>query len=125
MSFPRFLPKLVLVLTVALLPPVMWAGSKYRIIYNFDGNYGGGGPNGGPPLAVPVLDASGNLYGPAGGGTGNSSQCDGPCGVVYKLISGSNGKWKESVALNVSTFYNGGWPDSPLVFDRHGNLYGS
>ncbi len=126
MSFPRFLPKLVLALTLAvLLSPMIWAGTKYRVIYNFRGNYGVGGPNGGPPLAVPVLDGSGNLYGPAGGGTGNSSQCDGPCGVVFKMTPRPNGKWRESVALNVSTFYNGGWPDSPLAFDSHGNVYGS
>lgn len=115
----------LLSLFVFILAPSAQAGGKYRVLYNFYGNYGVGGPNGGPPLATPVLDASGNLYGPAGGCTGNSSQCDGPCGVVFKMTRRANGKWSESVALNFSTYFNEGVPDSPLVFDSRGNLYGS
>jgi uncharacterized repeat protein (TIGR03803 family) len=126
MRIKRFVTALtVTVITAVITVPVALASSKYRVLYNFYGNGGVGGPNGGPPFAAPVLDASGNLYGPAGGGTGNSVYCNGPCGVIFKMTRGPNGKWKESVALNVSTFYNGGWPDSPLVFDSCGNLYGS
>lgn len=120
--------KPLVVLTVALatfLAPSARAGNKYKVLYNFYGNNGVGGPNGGPPIATPVLDAGGNLYGPAAGGIGNSSQCDGPCGVVYKMTRGADGEWSESVALNFSTYFNLGVPCSPLVFDHHGNLYGS
>lgn len=98
---------------------------KYRILYSFDGDYGVGGPNGGPPLAAPVLDADGNLYGPAGGGTGNSSDCSGPCGVVFKMTRGSNGKWRESVVMNFTSWLTHAVPDSPVAFDNRGNLYGS
>jgi hypothetical protein len=103
--------------------PAVAADGKYRIIYSFDGAYGVGGPNGGPPLAAPVLDAAGNLYGPAGGGTGNYIDCNGPCGVIFKM-SQSGGKWKESVALNISSWFHQAWPDSALAFDQKGNMYG-
>lgn len=95
---------------------------KYRILYSFYGNYGVGGPNGGPPLSAPVLDSSGNLYGPAGGGIGNSIYCSGPCGVVYKLTRARG--WSESVAINFSSWFNDGVPNSPMAFDGRGNLYG-
>jgi hypothetical protein len=125
MRFKRCLPTLALIVTVAsILTPAAWAGGKYRVLYNFYGNYGVGGPNGGPPLAAPVLDASGNLDGPAGGGVGNSVYCDGPCGVVFKMRRGANGKWSESVALNSSTYFNFAASSSVLAFDGRGNLYG-
>jgi uncharacterized repeat protein (TIGR03803 family) len=124
MRFRRFVLALVIGFAV-LLTPAISAGSTYRVLYNFYGNYGLGGPNGGPPLAAPVLDTRGNLYGTAGGGVGNSSHCSGPCGVVFKMTRGANGKWTESVALNFSTYFDLGSPNSPVAFDNRGNLYGS
>jgi hypothetical protein len=118
----------------ALQPPIFASGkhvvtaagdAKYKILYSFDGAYGVGGPNGGPPLFAPVLDANGNLYGPAGGGTGNAIDCNGPCGVIYKVSRGSGGDWSESVVLNVSDFFNDAAPGSPVSFDEHGNMYGN
>jgi hypothetical protein len=101
------------------------ASSTYRVLYSFYGKYGVGGPNGGPPLAAPVLDPNGNLYGPAGGGTGNSVRCSGPCGVVYKMTRRADGNWSESVALNFSTYFDLAAPESPVTFDDQGNLYGT
>ena len=125
MSFKPFVPTLALALAMAiLLTPAAWADGKYQVLYNFYGSYGGGGPNGGPPLAVPVLDASGNLYGPAGGGIGVSNLCSGPCGGVFKMTRNVNGKWSESVALNFSTYFDLAAPGSLLAFDSQGNLYG-
>ena len=106
-----------------LLAPAATAGTQYKILYSFDGGYGVGGPKGGPPTAAPILDAHGNVYGPAGGGNGNS--CEGPCGVIYKVAPDAKGKWHETVALNFGSHSHHGWPDSNLSFDGHGNLYGS
>lgn len=108
-----------------LLTPASAEASTYKVLYNFYGNYGLGGPNGGPPAATPVLDAHGDLYGPAGGGIGNSLYCVGPCGVVYKMTRGANGSWSESVALNLGSYFDLGTFNSPLAFDGEGNLYGS
>jgi len=112
---------LLLILTAStVLSPVAWAGDKYKVLYNFRA-----GSKGGPPIAAPTLDPNGDLYGPAAGGTGNSVYCSGPCGVVFKMTRGADGKWKETVALNFSTYFNDGVPDSSLIFDGQGNLYGS
>jgi uncharacterized repeat protein (TIGR03803 family) len=102
-----------------IVVPIACAGSKYSVLYNFAASR-----NGGPPLAAPVLDPSGNLYGPAGGGVGSSNLCNGPCGVVFKMARSANGKWRESVALNFSTYFNFAPPGSGLSFDSQGNLYG-
>jgi hypothetical protein len=117
-----FLPILLaLILAIALFSTqAAWAGSKYQVIYDFYGS----GSNGGPPIAAPVLDAGGNLCGPAAGGVGNWDLCSGPCGVVYQLTRGARGKWTESVVFNVSTYFNLAPLAGILAFDRQGNLYG-
>jgi hypothetical protein len=111
---------------VLVLPRATLADpATYSVLYDFDGSFGVGGPNGGPPLAAPTLAANGDLYGPAGGGIGNSVDCSGPCGVIFKLSHGGNGRWSESVALNFSTYFDLAVPNSPVAFDGRGNLYGS
>jgi uncharacterized repeat protein (TIGR03803 family) len=121
MMLKRFAPTSALTVAVAiLLTPTAWAGSKYKVLYNF-----AGGSNGGGPLLFGALtmDANGNLYGPAAGGTGTG--CNGSCGVVFEMSSGSNGKWSESVLFNFSGYYVDGEPGTPLAFDSQGNLYGA
>ena len=128
MRRPMGVKNLAGMLSVALfafqVAPAADAGT-YRVLYDFNGSYGVGGPDGGPPLAAPVLAPNGDVYGPAGGGIGNSEQCDGPCGVVFKLERRADGTWRESVALNLSTYFDLAAPNSPLAFDARGNLYGS
>ena len=41
------------------------------------------------------------------------------------MTRGAGGSWNESVAFNVSSYFNAGSLDSPVAFDAHGNLYGS
>ena len=89
------------------------------VLYRFTGGSDGGNPEG--PL---VFDHTGNLYGTAR--AGGTSGCVGAgCGTVYKLTkSGSN--WTQSVLY---TFTGGsgdqGLPDSGVIFDPSGNLYGT
>ena len=123
MRFQQFVSALAFLFCVLATPAV--AANEYTILYSFYGNYGVGGPNGGPPIAAPVLDKDGNLYGTAGGGVGNSELCVGPCGVVYKVTHDAKGTWTESVALNFSSYFNLAAPYSPVAFDNQGNLYGS
>jgi uncharacterized repeat protein (TIGR03803 family) len=73
------------------------------------------GNKGGSPLGRLIADAAGNLYGTASvGGAG----C---CGTVFRLDAGMN-------ALTTLTSFigaNGAYPQSGLIADAAGNLYGT
>ena len=96
MRFKR--PTLAVIIAIGLfLTPAVSATSKYEVIYIFPGGSHGSGPNLFDALAI---DAKGNLYGAAAGGTGTG--CDGPCGVVFEMTPGANGKWRENVLFDFS-----------------------
>lgn len=77
-----------------------------------------GGEDGRYPFYVdPVFDQAGNLYGTAAGG-GSAGD-----GVVFKLTP-SGGGWTESVIHNF-TGGDGEAPESGVIFDSAGNLYGT
>ncbi len=82
------------------------------VLHNFDLR-----ADGGAPYAGVTLDQQGRIYGTTSdGGTRN--------GVVFKLTrSGSN--WSESVLWNFSGGSDGGVPESGVIFDSEGNLYGT
>jgi uncharacterized repeat protein (TIGR03803 family) len=64
-----------------------------------------------------VLDEQGNLYGTTWGG-GSSQQ-----GAVFK-VSRSGNMWTGSILYSFNRA-DGWWPDSSLIFDHEGNLYGT
>jgi uncharacterized repeat protein (TIGR03803 family) len=80
-------------------------------LYNF------AGPGSGP-WAQPTMDAAGNLYGTTWGGS------NGEEGTVFKLTHSSSG-WKQTVLHRFTGGSDGGIPYSAIVFDSHGNLYGT
>jgi uncharacterized repeat protein (TIGR03803 family) len=84
---------------------------KYETIHTFSG------PDGAEPFMGLTLDASGNLYGTTYAGGAND------VGVVFELSPSQSG-WKEQVLY---TFGAPGiyYPESTLVFDGAGNLYGT
>jgi uncharacterized repeat protein (TIGR03803 family) len=81
-----------------------------------------GGADGGIPMASPVLDATGNLYGTAsGGGDLTCSQGGGNgCGTVWKLDTSGN----FTVLHSFTGGTDGAGPVAGLVMDSSGNLYG-
>jgi len=86
----------------------------YAVIHAFDG-----GPNGGCPEGQFAIDKSGNLYGTAalGGKRG--------FGVVFELKPGKAG-WTETVLHSFAGEpHDGESPESGLVFDSSGNLFGA
>jgi uncharacterized repeat protein (TIGR03803 family) len=80
-----------------------------------------GGDDGDAPDSGVNLDAAGNLYGVTlqGGGALNF-------GSVFKLSSGSDGTWTETLLHSFSgATSDGEYPSSPLSIDGDGNLYGT
>jgi uncharacterized repeat protein (TIGR03803 family) len=69
------------------------------------------------PYGGLVMDASGNFYGTTefGGSKGN--------GTVFKLAF-THGHWKKTVVYDFPDWHNGALPNSTLVLDKAGNLYG-
>jgi uncharacterized repeat protein (TIGR03803 family) len=95
------------------------AGGKwtYKVVHEFavtDGAW---------PYGGLIFDAAGNLYGTTTGG-GNTGACTGGCGVVFELTPGAKGQWTESVLYSFEGTAGDG-PNSPLIFDSTGNLYGA
>jgi len=115
--------QLVILSMLLILAPAGWAGSKYKVLYEFKGGNDGINPQGNL-----VFDTAGNLYGTtsAGGGT---SACNGlykGCGIVFQLLSRSSGNWKENVLYSFANGASEGVGLSGnLVFDATGNLYGT
>jgi len=89
-----------------------WA---YHVLHRFaafayDGRY---------PYAGLVTDAAGNAYGAASGGGPHGG------GTIYKLTPVSGGLWKQTVLYDFPNCANGCGPNTSLVFDQAGNLYGT
>lgn len=93
-----------------------WAQTE-KVLHNFGASGDGASPHGGL-----VFDNSGNLYGttPAGG----SNDCPYGCGIVFELNPNMDGSWSESILYDFQGGGTGFNSNGPLIFDRHGNLYG-
>lgn len=102
------------------LTPTSKGRWKEALLHTFTG-----GNDGANPYGV-IFDAGGNLYGTAL--VGGITNCFGGgygCGVAFKLTPTSNGEWKEIVLHTFTGGNDGGNPQSGLIFDAKGNLYGS
>jgi len=115
LSFGTLWATLVAFAVIALASDAR-AGSEYKVLYNFKGGADGIGPTG------LIFDPTGNLYGTTdvGGGGGCT---DYGCGTVYQLIK-SDGRWSEKVLLRFKGT-RGRFPDSGVIIDTEGNLYGT
>ncbi len=92
------------------------SGWAENVLYDFLSN----GGSGSAPTSGLVFDHQGNLYGTTQAGNGND-------GIVYELTP-SNGGWTYTLVYNLPELgtcqgYTG--PESPLVVDGTGNLYGA
>jgi uncharacterized repeat protein (TIGR03803 family) len=106
------------VLTVALtLAPGAWADGKEKAIYTFKG-----GKDGALPIGGLIFDGKGNLYGTTAEGGKDCSAIG--CGTVFKLAPRSGKAWGKSV-LHYFSDSDGAGPQSTLVMDKSGNLYGT
>ncbi len=91
---------------------------KDTILYTFPS------PNGvGSPVGSVIFDGKGNLYGATFYGIGNY---DGDSrGAIYELSPQSGGRWKFSILYNFKISDKTQFPNSRLIFDSSGNLYGT
>jgi uncharacterized repeat protein (TIGR03803 family) len=94
---------------------------KETVLYSFmgppDGEEAGWG--------TLVRDAKGSLYGVTYWG-GKCAYTDRGCGTVFRLSPNSKGGWKETVLYRFKyAGGDGGFPDSSLLLDANGNLYGT
>jgi uncharacterized repeat protein (TIGR03803 family) len=105
--------------TVFQLTPNGSGGWRYHLLHTFEGQ---NNADGAYPVFTSglVFDSVGNLYGTTPqGGISNF-------GVVFELTPKSNGPWIETIIHSfTSGERDGASPQSGLVFDSSGNLYGT
>jgi uncharacterized repeat protein (TIGR03803 family) len=109
-----------LVLAIAALILIIPAGAEAEehVLFSF------AGANGSGPDGTLVFDSEGNLYGTTLSSTPNAN-CFSGCGVVFKLTPSPDGAWTETVLYQFMGGDDGFNPYSGVVFDAHGNLYGT
>jgi uncharacterized repeat protein (TIGR03803 family) len=102
------------------------AGVVFKLTPTGDGSWTetllhtfGVGTDGANPEAALIFDAAGNLYGTTAGG-GNFGN-----GTVYELLPNGSGGWTEQILYNSRNSPDGNGPDTPLVLDSAGNIYGA
>ena len=92
------------------------AGAKFKVLHSF-----ASGSDGAYPIAPPVFDRLGNLYGTTEQG-GSGTGCNIGCGTVYELVPHGT-QWSERVLSSFST--TGGFnPFGALIVASNGDLYG-
>jgi uncharacterized repeat protein (TIGR03803 family) len=105
------------------LSSAIGGGWTEQVLHNF-----GSGVDGQEPFSGALMfDSAGNLYGTTFTG-GTHHTCEGgssSCGTVYRLTPTRGGTWAEQVLYSFDRSPDGNFPDSSLVFDAAGNLYGT
>jgi uncharacterized repeat protein (TIGR03803 family) len=86
-----------------------------NLVYSFAFANDGAQPG---PDQILTFDGAGNMYGTTqfGGATGN--------GAVFRLVEGDGG-WHENVAYSFSARPDGNVPESGVIVDPAGNIYGT
>ncbi len=109
------------------LSPNHSGGYTEKILHNFNGT-----PDGLSPMGGLIMDKAGNLYGTTQG-DGVPSSCSASAhGSVFELSPNGSGGYTERVLYSFndscslsSPFYDGSLPNSTLITDSAGNLYGT
>jgi uncharacterized repeat protein (TIGR03803 family) len=101
--------------TVFELSPTSTGGWEEKLLYSFQGS---------PVDCVGavsglVFDTAGNLYGTTEGGGSYDHGC------LFELSPGANGGWNETVLYSFTGASDGWSPQSRLIFDAAGDLYGT
>ena len=92
-------------------------GWTQKVLHQFIGGEDGAGP--GNSL---IFDLAGNLYGTTSSGGSHDS------GTVFQLVPNADGSWTENTLYSFCSrtdCADGSLPDSSLIFDPAGSLYGT
>jgi uncharacterized repeat protein (TIGR03803 family) len=102
------------------LSPSASGSWTYTNLYSFNCN----STDGESPSSGLTMDRAGNLYGvTAYGGAYDGGSYEG--GIVYELTRAANGTWSEQILYNFGSQDPGGYqPQTELVFDSAGNIFG-
>jgi uncharacterized protein YceK len=103
---------------VLALGSLAFAASSEIVIHQFTG------PDGTDPAGGLLIDAAGNIYGTAQNG-GSGSACLSGCGTVFQLSPVGNGHFKYHVIHDFLSGQDGAIPQTTLIMDVAGNLYGT
>ena len=100
-----------------LVPPALQGGSwTETVLFNFSGGFEAGGGT----AAGLTMDQHGALYGTTFRGSGASS------GTVFRLTPPKTGTlWTHTILYAFAGLADGSDPESEVVFDKKGNLYGT
>jgi uncharacterized repeat protein (TIGR03803 family) len=102
--------------TVFELNPKAGGGWTEKVLTSFNKS-----TDGTTPSAGLIFDAAGNLYGTAAYGGAYEFY-----GTVFRLASGTSGRWKETVLHSFTdNGTDGYYPYASLIFNAAGNLYGT
>jgi uncharacterized repeat protein (TIGR03803 family) len=107
-------------LIVVLTPATYAAAGDFQTLYKFSGGADGGGP-----VAAVTVGPSGTLYGTTLNGGVPSGFHD--SGVAFELKQPAQRQrvWNETVLYTFSATNDGYGPESPLLIDASGSLYGT
>ena len=103
-----------LAISLVLVFSTLLVHAGETILYSFKGSPDGFGPSGGL-----ISDQSGNLFGVTSQGGANG------LGTVFELSPNGTGGWNETVLYNFTGGADGQYPGAALIWDSHGNLYGT
>lgn len=109
-------------ISFSILASAAWACAKFKVLHVFTGGADGAYPSNVPAL---IMDQAGNLYGTARGGGNFLCSDAGGCGLVFKLTPNQNGGWSETVLYSFLGGDDGSNPETGVIFDSAGNLYGT
>jgi uncharacterized repeat protein (TIGR03803 family) len=97
------------------------ASWSQRVLHAFCGTGGNACTDGMGPVAAPILDSGGNLYGTTQNGGAHA------LGAAYKLTPDGGNRWTETVLRDFCSAANcadGSMPQSELTIDAAGDLLG-
>jgi hypothetical protein len=107
------------------LTPRAHGAWQETVLYAFTGD-----TDGAFDLSPLVFDPVGNLYGETGSGGDLAGPCtfgtekNAGCGVVFKLTPAAQGPWTETVLYAFTGGVDGSEPESNLLLDSAGNIFG-
>ncbi len=105
--------------TAFRLSPSTGGEWQFSVLFTFSQSTGA------EPVASPLLDAAGNVYGIAGVGGRSCPDGSPGCGTVFQLVPNTQGAWSLNLLHQFTGAFDGAFPLGSLAMDPAGNIYGT